>query len=211
MKDKDAKSTYPIKQVAQAVSGTIILIITISVWLHNQSVEGYKSTIESKNATIQTIKEDEKSLIRRLEGKDEQLSEYRKRLGIIEENQTSYSILSNKELKERALTIVTKIRKSISYYRNRNDELLYADDRTKNWNKYNRKFSKLTNDLMNEYNNEFKIEAILIRDEILSRLSKKLKSGRDKYLFSSYERPTNPIGLEAVVDDLEKISKILID
>ena len=209
MKEKDTKSSYPIKQVAQAVSGTII--ITISIWLHNLSVEGYKSTIESKDATIQTIKENEKTLIQRLEGKDEQLSEYRKRLGIIEENQTSYSILSNKELKERALTIVTKIRKSISYYRSRYDELLYADDRTKNWNRYNRESSKLTNDLMNEYNNDFKIEAILIRDEILSRLSKKLKSGRDKYLFSSYERPTNPGGLESVVDDLERISKILID
>ena len=88
---------------------------------------------------------------------------------------------------------------------------MYADDRTKNWNKYNKESSKLTNDLMSEYNDNFKIEAILIRDEILSRLSKKLKSGRDKHLFSSYERPTNPIGLEMVVDDLEKITKILIE
>lgn len=64
---------------------------------------------------------------------------------------------------------------------------------------------------MNEYNTNYKIEAILIRDEILSRLSRKLKANRDKYLYNAYEYPTNPNGLESVVDDLEKISKILID
>lgn len=142
-KVNDEKShSYPLKEVAQAVGATIIIIGAIGIFLHTQLVDNYKATINGKDATIESLKERINELNQRLEGKDEQLSDYRKRLGIIEENQTSYSILSNKELKEKALEIVTNIRKSLTYYRNKYDELLYAEDRNKNWNKYNNESSK---------------------------------------------------------------------
>jgi len=203
MSEKETKPTYPLKQASQAVGATIIIIVTVAIWLHNQSIEGYKSTLESKDATIENYGE-------RLISKDEQLNEFRKRLGIIEKDQTSFTILTNKELKEKALKIVAGIRELLNQYRLKSDEITYARN-PKNWDESNFKSSKLSTELMNDYKNNFKMDALLLRDEILSRLSKKTKKNRNKYAHDSYERTVNMLGIEDIVDDLERITKLLIE
>ncbi len=197
-KNKEEKSkSFPLKEVGRAIGATIIIIGTLGGFILN-------STIKSKDATIETLKE-------RLVSKDEQLNDYRKRLGIIEEDQTSYSVLTNNELKLKALKLVEQIRQEISNYKMKHDKLMYSDIISKNWNEYNKKTSLISTELMNNFKNKYKIEAIILKDEILSRLSYKLKSSRDKYIDLHYEHPTNPLGVEEIVDDLETISKILLE
>ncbi len=56
-----------------------------------------------------------------------------------------------------------------------------------------------------EYDGKFKSDAVLLRDELLSRLPKDANKDRN-YL---YEHPGNTIGLQKIIDDLEMLAKRL--
>jgi hypothetical protein len=56
----------------------------------------------------------------------------------------------------------------------------------------------------NEYTKKYKTDAILIRDELLSRLP---SEPRDDLIDNLYIYLNNPFGLNMVIDDLEKLSK----
>src|SRR5438270_7965936 len=62
----------------------------------------YKERIETLKEQITTLKE-------RLVSKDDQVNEYRQRLHIIEKISTTYSLLSNKELKSKSLEVAEKL------------------------------------------------------------------------------------------------------
>ncbi|PKK81935.1 MAG: hypothetical protein CVT49_16340 [candidate division Zixibacteria bacterium HGW-Zixibacteria-1] len=74
------------------------------------------------------------------------------------------------------------------------------------WEEYTKAMSQHYNENMNNYNRNFKVETIIFRDEILSRL-RNLNIARNQY--ADYESPVNPIGIGFVVDDLEKLAKLL--
>lgn len=56
-----------------------------------------------------------------------------------------------------------------------------------------------------EYNEKFKSDAVLLRDELLSRLPKDANKDRS-YM---YEHPGNTIGLQKIIDDLKMLAKRL--
>lgn len=124
---------------------------------------------------------------------------------------------TNEDLKDRALMLVANIREFLglyqrqtqSIYENEWSEMTQAkdkDDKQKLWNKFTSAQRRLSNDLNAEYDQRFKVDSILLRDELRSRLPDYKPVRSDGFL---YEHPTNPIGMGMVADDLEKMAKLL--
>lgn len=57
-----------------------------------------------------------------------------------------------------------------------------------------------------EYDKRFKVETIVLRDELLTRLPNESKNEQG---YARYEHPVNPIGMGMVADDLERLAKLL--
>lgn len=153
----------------------------------------------------------------RLKAKDDQLDDYRQRLGLISASGSEFSLLNHEELKQRALDLVTKIREFSVQINEESTRLIFTqqqqmskaktdDERDIIWHQFSGKLSQLSIKHNAEYDRQLKIDAILMRDELLSRLPKQTK---DKRAYSMYEHPTNPIGMGMVADDLEKLAKSL--
>jgi hypothetical protein len=66
------------------------------------------------------------------------------------------------------------------------------------------KMMALTGSTMRNYDEHIKVDAIILRDKILEKLPPGSRDGS-----VDYERPTNPLGLERVASDLERIAKLL--
>lgn len=209
--DGSKDKSYSLKVVISAIVTTIIVLMAVLIPLHNIVIEGKDSTIEAFKTTMQSLESKLNDKDEHLIGKDVILDDYRTRLGIIEGNQTSYSILTNKELKDKSLSLVSKIRNMLIRYRVKSDSLTYIPDRINNWNKYTQESMSLSTKMMLSYTHNYKIDAILLRDEILSRLPKNLRSKDNNRDHFDYEHPTNPIGLGYIADHLEKISRLLIE
>jgi len=62
------------------------------------------------------------------------------------------------------------------------------------------------NRLNSEYDAKFKVKAIVLRDELLSRAQ---YSDRELHVHQLYDHPTNPIGMGMVADDLERLAREL--
>ena len=61
---------------------------------------------------------------------------------------------------------------------------------------------------MARYESEYKVNTILLRDEMLSRLPKSFRSEKARFI---YALPTNMIGVRSVVDHLEKLAKRVVE
>ncbi|WP_094607168.1 hypothetical protein SPSIL_058290 [Sporomusa silvacetica DSM 10669] len=153
----------------------------------------------------------------RLSAKDEQLNDYRQRLHLLPSTETSYSRLSNMEIKKMTLELVSKIRSFLkesntyctSLLMNRSySNTMTEEDRQKAWSEETMALSLKSSEINSYYDTHFKVEAILLRDELLSRLPSGTKK---EHKFSTYEHPTNPIGMGMVADDLERLAKSLLE
>ncbi|MBM4274029.1 MAG: hypothetical protein FJ134_06160 [Deltaproteobacteria bacterium] len=156
---------------------------------------------------IETLKE-------RLAAKDDQINEYRQRLHLVDREKTAYSQLTNNELQDKASKLISRMReyhkekdkrnsKINDVYRQRMIQAKTDQEREMIWTEQT---SLLLGPSVNlEYGEKFKADAIILRDELLSRLPKD-KKNEDLHF---YEYPTNPLGLQRVIDDLEKLSKSL--
>ncbi len=153
----------------------------------------------------------------RMEIKNEQLVEYRERLRLIPSDATQFTKLTNKELQAKSLKLVQELRTFLSEREKRQREILFSgwrqnyknlteEQRQKAWNEET-KTSMIDSLQTNaDYDAKFKVDAILLRDELLSRLPKGSKNERE---YRTYEHPTNPIGMGMVADDLERMAKLL--
>ena len=153
----------------------------------------------------------------RLKAKDDQLDDYRERLHLISASGSKYSRLNHDELKQEAFDLVKRIRKflteerkrdysNFTVYQSQMHDAKSDEERSRIWNDHTNKMLLGGLKLNTEYDNRFKIDAIIMRDELLSRLPKQAKNER---AYSMYEHPTNPIGMGMVADDLEKLVKSL--
>lgn len=156
-------------------------------------------------------------LNQRLAAKDDQLVEYRERLHLTPTTDTSYSRLTNNELKQKALEVVSQTR---DFLRERNErhtrlrdseweEMSAAkseEEKHRIWNKFVTITMKSSQKLRSDYEEKFKVDTILLRDELLSRLP---KDAQDDNSYSMYEHPINPICMEIVATDLERLAKSL--
>jgi len=163
----------------------------------------YRGVLETKNE--------------RLKAKDDQLDDYRQRLGLISGSGSEFSLLNHEELKQRAINLVTNIRefsvrineessRRILTQQRRMIEAKTEDERNRIWHTFSDKLFQQSTKQNAEYDRQFKIDAILMRDEMLSRLPKHTK---DESAYRTYEHPTNPIGMGMVADDLERLAKSL--
>lgn len=82
------------------------------------------------------------------------------------------------------------------------------EEKSKLWHKFTSASSRLSNERNSEYERRFKVDAILLRDELRSRL-KGYEPG-DKFRDSAYEHPTNYFGFNDVANDIETMAKLLI-
>ncbi|MBU4231108.1 MAG: PIN-like domain-containing protein [Desulfobacterales bacterium] len=134
---------------------------------------------------------------------------------------TKQSLLSNEEIVERALHIVKELRVQLAEERRASESLsnqrmsamrsaTTQEEKNNIWETFNQIDREPTQRLMQLYKFNFKVDAILLRDEMLARLPEDiLLSKRERSFPHMYEHPTNPLGLEAVIDDLEYLAKCM--
>jgi hypothetical protein len=134
----------------------------------------YQSMRETSNERLEALKE-------RLHGKDELIDEYRERLHLMPSSGSQYSKLTHKELQEHVINFVTNIRtwfaQSDAETRRLADQqwnaMRKAETEEQKQQLWETHTSTLTNGLftlMRDFEQKFKVDAILFRDEMLSRL-----------------------------------------
>jgi hypothetical protein len=170
----------------------------------------YQSQNEANKEKLEVLKE-------RLSAKDDQLDDYRERLGLAPSTGSKFSKLTHKELQEFTLKFVDGIRTWFSQNEAENrrtaDQQWHAMTRAQTeeqkhqlWEAHT---STLTNglfSLMRDFEQKFKIDAILLRDELLARLP---ASERDQQSERRYEMPVNTFCIRMITDDLERKAKVL--
>lgn len=130
-----------------------------------------------------------------------------------------YTQTSNRELKQKSLQLVKRIRELVYSYNKRDQELLAdydSKDRpesTKGAAKASRQqwvkdTDALHDSTMRKYKEQYWSDAILFADEILRRLPKQKRQVDVLYI---YQHPTNVLGVQTIADHLELIAKSLPD
>lgn len=153
----------------------------------------------------------------RLAVKDDQLDEYRERLHFLPAHGSEYSRLSHSELQSKALKFVSDLRKWLAVRQSENSRRMsqqwlamsQANDeaaRKRLWNEYTADLIQSSTSMKNEYDAKFKVIAIVLRDELLTRIQHPGSSSSASHI---YEYPTNPIGMGMVADDLERLARLL--
>ena len=132
---------------------------------------------------------------------------------------TIFSNTSNKELNARVSRLVKDVRNLVYAHKNKDRQLLDGFDKNSGSeipaNERKRlkaqwiKESDLAHDsFMREYKERYWADAILLRNELYRRLPKSL---RQPQLSGIYQYPTNVLGVEAIADNLELLSKSLAE
>ena len=132
---------------------------------------------------------------------------------------TVYTSTSNKELKPRVMRLVKDIRELVYAHKEQDDELLATvdkrdradatkEERKKQRDEWVRKSNATHDSFMRQYKEKYWADAILLRNELYRRLPKNLQQPQ---LSGLYQYPTNPLGVEAVADNLELLAKSLPD
>ena len=136
-----------------------------------------------------------------------------------EPDKTIYSKISNKELKQKALSVVKNIRELADSY-NKKDRALMAeydkkttpeirtDERKAMRQQWLKESDTIHGSAMRTYRDNYWADAILLRNELYRRLPKKLNQ---KDLAPIYQNPTNVLGVQLIADHLELIAKSLPD
>jgi hypothetical protein len=134
-------------------------------------------------------------------------------------DRTIYSNTSNKELKEKTLGLVKKIRDLSDSY-NKKDRALLAeydkkdnpeirtDERKSMRDQWLKESDAVHDSALRSYKENYWADAILLRNEIYWRLPKRLQQPN---LSPIYQRPTNVLGIQVIADNLELIAKSLPD
>jgi len=133
--------------------------------------------------------------------------------------QTVFSNTSNKELKPRVMRLVKDIRELVYAHKQQDDELLATvdkrdradatkEERKRQRDEWVRKSNATHDSFMRQYKEKYWADAILLRNELYRRLPKNLQQPQ---LSGLYQYPTNPLGVEAVADNLELLAKSLPD
>ena len=175
----------------------------------------YSGVVDNLNEHIKTLEGDLKS-------KNETLDEYRERLDIVRPTQPSYSVLTNEELRKKGTLIIKNVRDLIAWDQQTFKELMNSSRKEINNAKtkekkheINERYSnlgdKLNEKLISEYDQKYKVDLILIRDEAWSRIPEAKRSGikqpRDMDVICQF--PRNYLGMEACIDHCEGIIRLL--
>ncbi|PMY40116.1 MULTISPECIES: hypothetical protein [Pseudomonas] len=168
-------------------------------------------------AIIDEAKAKQETLTERLHLRSEQVESYREKASKYDQMLTEVVDSGTTELRDKALRLVADIREFVGRFKRleRSDledrffETTHIGTDFKSDLQWERQTQALINNTLErngEYDRRFKIEAIILRDELRSRLPDYKPDGVRPLL---YEKPTNAIGFSSVADDLEKMAKLL--
>jgi hypothetical protein len=153
----------------------------------------------------------------RLAAKDQQISEYRERLHLVPADGGALSKQSHGELQTEALKFVASLRDWLAARRKQDSErqhqqwvaMTRATDESQKkalWDAHTGDLISTGTSLNSEYDAKFKVKAIVLRDELLSRVKHPDPKSHASHM---YDHPTNPIGMGMVADDLERLARVL--
>lgn len=153
----------------------------------------------------------------RLAAKDQQLGEYRERLLLVPAQGSAYAKQSHAELQSEALRFVTSLREWLTLHRTQDSQrqhqqwvaMTHATDEAQKkqlWDAHTGDLIASSMALNNEYDAKFKVKAIVLRDELLTRVKHPDPAAQAHHM---YEHPTNLIGMNMVADDLERLAHLL--
>jgi len=167
---------------------------------------------------LQSLREQLNLAGERLVAKDEQLLDYRERLHIIPVGPTSLSKLTNSELQDRALDVVSKLKEFIAERKAAEDQLMpfflpaLPAEETKRYmdNQWTR-LVQLGQESQVTFFKRFQTDVLLLRDELLARLPSTAKSNGFPFdsPFDSYEHPVNLQSMAEVATDLDRLARLL--
>jgi len=196
--------------VSQAPLAFCLLAISMFGLAYMAARWRYTSVIEQVKASNETLKE-------RLHLKAEQAEQYKDRA--LKFDQKVWEVVESdaSSLTLNTLSLVAEIRSFIERHKHQDDliqenewtEMSQAkdeDERQRLWKKYTNASSRASTERNAEWERRFKVDAIMLRDELRSRLS---SYEPDKNIEFTYEHPTNYFGFNDVAADLEKMAKLL--
>lgn len=153
----------------------------------------------------------------RIVAKDEQLDGYREKLHLVPAHGSEFSRLSHAELQKEALRFVLSLREWLGARRSQDSERQHQQwlamtnatnevERKRLWDAQTTESMRSSTTLNNEYDSKFKVKAMVLRDELLTRVQHPEPQNNAHHM---YEHPTNPIGMSMVADDLERMARLL--
>lgn len=171
----------------------------------------YTALVEQAKAANATLRE-------RLHLKTEQAEQYKDRALKYDEKVHAIVDLTSSTLAAKASELVANIREFVrrhqaadnAIHENEWREMTSAsDEQEKNrlWHKFTTAMTRGSYERNAEWDRRFKIDALMIRDELRSRLKDYKPDSMSEH---SYEHPTNYFGFTAVADDLERMAKTLL-
>ncbi len=179
----------------------------------------YTGVIETLREKLGLEKERLNAEKDRIKAKDSQLDEYRERLHLVPAQGSEYSKLTHAELKEKALKQVHDIRswfaETEANTRKVADSQWAAmtqakdeEERQRLWNAHTNTQTQGLFGMMAEFEKNYKVDSILLRDEMNSRLPLEIKQETESSR-SRYEHPVNTFCIREISDDLERKAKSL--
>lgn len=171
----------------------------------------YTSVVEHVRASNDTLNE-------RLHLKSEQAEQYKDRALKYDEKVWAVVESDTASLTQKSLLLVSQIRDFVDRHQRQDDSLREhewaemtgtADEVEKRrlWSKFTSATSRLSTERNAEWERRFKVDAIMLRDELQSRLKGYKPDERSQFI---YEHPTNYFGFNDVAADLERMAKLLI-
>lgn len=158
----------------------------------------------------ESLKEQINTLNGRLIRKTEQSEEYKERALKFEETATKVITYDGAELCAKTLGLVARVREFIHRRKAQSYERLYRRSSSdanaeEEWEQSTDLMLRHSNETTAEWEREFKVDAMMLRDELLSRLGVTI----DDRMTIMYEHPTNFFGYEDVASHLETLAKTL--
>lgn len=197
---------------------TLILAVAIAYFLASWRYDTlYDALIIKHDGIIKAYIVSTQNLRDNILFKEGLITDYRERLGLISAKGSEFSRMTHAELKDKALSLVGEMRNMLERYQKRSQMVHDKEwtamarastekEKRKLWDKFTSATLNVSNNQRAEYDKQFKVDTIILRDELLSRLPKEAKKDRSHRM---YEHPTNPIGMGMVADDLERLAKLL--
>jgi len=123
-----------------------------------------------------------------------------------EDNTTTLGKLRNRQIRSRAEAMCTKLRAAL----NQHAESTRMDPLVVPFKTQIARMESATQTCMAIHASVMN-DVVMLRDEVLARLSSRGLSAQSNVSRSNYQHPTNPLGVEALANDLEYLYKLLPD
>lgn len=196
--------------ISQAPFTFIILATLMLALAYFAANWRFSSIIEQVKASNETLKE-------RLLLKSEQAESYKDRALKYDDKVQKVVDSDELDLKNKTLEVVKNLRDFIERHKREDDKVSNQErtamrqeqdekSRSAAWHKYTNETIRLSSERNAEYERRFKVDAMMLRDELRSRLSDYEPLDIDSM---TYEHPTNYFGFNDVASDLERMAKQL--